>query len=97
MNNHEKFKGRVIYGDTDSIFFHLPGARLEDCFEIGKRLALEITKLFPYPMEMKFEKVYESLVLVSKKRYYGKSYEAPNTEPKYEGKGLECVRRDGIE
>lgn len=48
-------------------------------------------------MEMKFEKVYESLVLVSKKRYYGKSYEAPNTEPKYEGKGLECVRRDGIE
>lgn len=48
-------------------------------------------------MEMKFEKVYESLVLVSKKRYYGKSYEAPNTQPKYEGKGLECVRRDGIE
>lgn len=30
--------------------------------------------MFPYPMEMKFEKAYESLFLVSKKRYYGKSY-----------------------
>ncbi len=48
-------------------------------------------------MEMKFEKVYESLVLVSKKRYYGKSYESAQCAAKYEGKGLECVRRDGIE
>jgi DNA polymerase zeta len=47
-------------------------------------------------MEMKFEKVYESLFLVSKKRYYGKSYETSDSEPKYEGKGVETVRRDGI-
>ncbi len=97
LNNHKLHKGKVIYGDTDSIFFHLPGAKLEDCFEIGKNLAVELTKLFPYPMEMKFEKVYESLVLVSKKRYYGKSYETGQSGAKYEGKGLECVRRDGIE
>jgi DNA polymerase zeta len=44
----------VLYGDTDSIFFHLPNHKFEDTFEIGKKLAEEITKMFPYPMEMKF-------------------------------------------
>lgn len=53
--------------------------------------------MFPYPIEMKFEKVYDGLFLVAKKRYYGKMYESENSKPKYEGKGLECVRRDGIE
>jgi len=65
----------VLYGDTDSVFFHMKGYALKETFNIGKILAEELTKLFPYPMEMKFEKVYESLFLVSKKRYYGKSYE----------------------
>ena len=55
-----------------------------------------MTGLFPYPMEMKFEKVYDGLFLVAKKRYYGKSYEPGSKVPKFEGKGLECVRRDGI-
>jgi DNA polymerase elongation subunit (family B) len=45
---------------------------------------------------MKFEKVYDGLFLVAKKRYYGKMYESESSGPKYEGKGLECVRRDGI-
>lgn len=88
LNSHPTYKGKVLYGDTDSIFFHLPTHQLKDTFEIGKKLAEEITKMFPYPMEMKFEKVYESLFLVSKKRYYGKSYETAEGIPKYEGKGI---------
>jgi DNA polymerase elongation subunit (family B) len=35
--------------------------------------------------------------MVAKKRYYGKCYDKLNGKPKYEGKGLECVRRDGID
>ena len=54
LNNHPKYKGKVLYGDTDSIFFHLPNYKFEDTFGIGKQLAEEITKMFPYPMEMKF-------------------------------------------
>jgi DNA polymerase zeta len=54
LNNHPVYKGKVIYGDTDSIFFHLPTHKISDTFEIGKQLALEITKMFPYPMEMKY-------------------------------------------
>lgn len=45
---------------------------------------------------MKFEKSYDGLFLVAKKRYYGKMYESEKSQAKYEGKGLECIRRDGI-
>jgi DNA polymerase zeta len=34
---------------------------------------------------------------VAKKRYYGRCFDKLNSKPKYEGKGLECVRRDGID
>lgn len=37
---------------------------------------------------MKFEKVYDGLFLVAKKRYYGKMYESEKACPKYEGKGV---------
>lgn len=53
----------------------MPTINLKDSFSIGNQLANELTKMFPYPMEMKFEKVYESLLFVAKKKYYGKSYE----------------------
>ena len=28
LNSHPVYKGKVIYGDTDSIFFHLPNYRV---------------------------------------------------------------------
>lgn len=40
LNNHPVYKGKVIYGDTDSIFFHLPTHKISETFEIGKQLAL---------------------------------------------------------
>jgi DNA polymerase zeta len=36
LNAHQKYKGKVLYGDTDSIFFHLPGYKALDCINIGK-------------------------------------------------------------
>jgi DNA polymerase zeta len=50
LNTHPKYKGKVLYGDTDSIFFHLPGCTPKEAINIGKNLALEITGLFPYPI-----------------------------------------------
>jgi DNA polymerase zeta len=90
-------RGKVVYGDTDSIFYHLKGYSVEQAFKIGEQIAKDMTKKFPYPVELKFEKVYDGLVLVSKKRYYGKCFDKLNGNAKYEGKGLECVRRDGID
>lgn len=87
----------MVYGDTDSIFYHLKGYSMQQAFSIGQQIAKDMTKKFPYPVELKFEKVYDSLVLVAKKRYYGRCFEKFGGAPKYEGKGLECVRRDGID
>ncbi len=62
----------------------------------------EISARYPYPMYLKFEKVYESLILVSKKRYTGmrvnadaNSYKPNVSKSVLETKGLEIVRRDG--
>ncbi|KAK3064581.1 hypothetical protein LTS18_005912, partial [Coniosporium uncinatum] len=45
---------------------------------------------------LKFEKVYHPCVLLAKKRYVGFKYEHPSqTEPDFDAKGIETVRRDG--
>ena len=54
---------QVVYGDTDSMFVHLPGASKEEAFRIGQEIADHITKLNPPPVKLKFEKV--CLVTVS--------------------------------
>ncbi|KAH8589892.1 hypothetical protein B0O99DRAFT_317836 [Bisporella sp. PMI_857] len=46
--------------------------------------------------KLKFEKVYHPCVLLAKKRYVGFKYEHRNqTEPDFDAKGIETVRRDG--
>ena len=50
----------------------------------------------PRPIKLKFEKVYHPCVLLAKKRYVGFKYEHPSqTEPEFDAKGIETVRRDG--
>lgn len=58
-------------------------------------MAKECTSLYPYPIELKFEKVYSSMFLVAKKRYVGYKIEKLGEEPVFDGKGLEMIRRDG--
>lgn len=46
-------------------------------------------------MKLKFEKIMQPCVLLTKKRYVGNSYEnSPDEEPKFDAKGIETVRRD---
>lgn len=41
--------------------------------------------------------VYQPCVLMAKKRYVGYKYEYPDeTEPTFDAKGIETVRRDGV-
>ncbi|KAI0462032.1 hypothetical protein LJB42_004637 [Komagataella kurtzmanii] len=88
---------RVVYGDTDSLFVYLPGKSKADAFMIGEEMAAAVTSENPQPVKLKFEKVYHPSTLLSKKRYVGYSYERPEqTEPKFDAKGIETVRRDGI-
>lgn len=40
LNSHPKYKGKVIYGDTDSIFFQMPGYTINEAMKVGRQLAL---------------------------------------------------------
>ena len=47
----------VRYGDTDSLFVHLPGKTKDEAFLIGNDIAQTITRMNPKPVKLKFEKV----------------------------------------
>ncbi|KAI0033173.1 hypothetical protein K488DRAFT_48291 [Vararia minispora EC-137] len=92
-----KWGASVVYGDTDSLFIYLPGKTKDQAFRIGHDIADKVTKLNPAPIKLKFEKVYLPCVLVAKKRYVGFAYEnTDDLQPKFDAKGIETVRRDGV-
>ncbi|KAL0083348.1 hypothetical protein F4703DRAFT_1861654 [Phycomyces blakesleeanus] len=96
INEHPTWGGKVVYGDTDSVFIHFPGKTRSEAFTLGNEISEQITKMNPAPIKLKFEKVYHPCVLLAKKRYVGSKYEFPTTlEPEFEAKGIETVRRDG--
>uniref|UniRef100_A0A2N9HM40 DNA polymerase n=1 Tax=Fagus sylvatica TaxID=28930 RepID=A0A2N9HM40_FAGSY len=95
VNAHDKWKAKVIYGDTDSLFVLLKGRTVKESFRIGNEIASAITAMNPKPVTLKMEKVYHPCFLLTKKRYVGYSYETPEqTAPVFDAKGIETVRRD---
>ncbi|KAI5961013.1 REV3 [Candida pseudojiufengensis] len=91
------FGAKVVYGDTDSLFVYFPGKSKAEAFSSGRKIAKLVTDYFPDPLQLKFEKVYHPCVLLAKKRYVGYSYEYENQKvPKFDAKGIETVRRDGV-
>ncbi|VDD82134.1 unnamed protein product [Mesocestoides corti] len=86
---------RVIYGDTDSLFVKLPPVGKDDAFQLGRLIADAVTHDNPAPIKLKLEKVYYPCLLLAKKRYVGYAYEsAAQSEPIFDAKGIETVRRD---
>ena len=53
-----------------------------------------MTKIFPLPIKLEFEKVYFPYLLMNKKRYAGLLWTRPEKYDKMDTKGLETVRRD---
>ncbi|GHJ88161.1 hypothetical protein NliqN6_4563 [Naganishia liquefaciens] len=91
------WKAEVVYGDTDSLFVHLPGRTKDEAFRIGNEIADAVTTVNPRPVKLKFEKVYTKSLLMAKKRYVGFKYESiDEIEPGFDAKGIETVRRDGF-
>lgn len=75
----------VVYGDTDSVFIHLPLCQtVEEAAAVGVRMAAHVTAHMKktYPTEpseynilaLEFEKVFRVLLLIAKKRYAGLKY-----------------------
>lgn len=97
IHSRADWAATVVYGDTDSLFVSLPGRSKDEAFKIGHDIADTVTALNPKPVKLKFEKVYMGCVLMAKKRYVGFKYENPDeTEPVFDAKGIETIRRDGF-
>lgn len=97
MIEDSEHNAKVVYGDTDSLFVYFPGKSKEDAFKYGRQLAQTVTEVFPDPIKLKFEKVYHPCVLLAKKRYVGNCYEHEMQKAaKFEAKGIETIRRDGV-
>ena len=91
-----------IYGDTDSVFVHMPRSLvdgkdenelMENAHKMGTEMADYVTNIFLPPNELEYEKSYSSFLLLKKKRYAGHKFE-PGHKPKLQIKGLEAARRD---
>uniref|UniRef100_H2ZKD5 DNA polymerase zeta catalytic subunit n=1 Tax=Ciona savignyi TaxID=51511 RepID=H2ZKD5_CIOSA len=96
-SNFPRWGGRVVYGDTDSMFIALkPGTSKKEAFRIGRDIVTEVTNANPRPIKLKLEKIYQPCILQTKKRYVGYAYETEDqVEPTFDAKGIETVRRDG--
>lgn len=94
VNSHYKWKAKVLYGDTDSMFIYLKGRDKQEAFTIGEEISNYISSKCPPDVVLKFEKVYLPCILVTMKRYVGYKFETADGEGHFEAKGIEVVRRD---
>jgi DNA polymerase delta subunit 1 len=84
----------VVYGDTDSVMVKFGVKDVATAMALGAEAAKEVTKLFPAPVKLEFEKVYFPFLLMNKKRYAGLYWSKPEKWDKMDTKGIETVRRD---
>lgn len=95
---------RIIYGDTDSVFFKMNIAKdgvvlqnkeaLEISIKLGDFASCIVEKLLPYPQVLVYEKNLWPFALISKKRYVGNLYEHDPNEFKQKSMGIVLKRRD---
>jgi DNA polymerase elongation subunit (family B) len=75
----DTYKANIIYGDTDSLFFNIPGVKsIPETFEIGSRITKEINSQLEKPLEVEFEKACKMLCLM--KKHYSFWYYDPKTK-----------------
>ncbi|MCS7134996.1 MAG: DNA-directed DNA polymerase [Candidatus Aenigmarchaeota archaeon] len=87
---------KVVYADTDSVMVKLDTDDVKEAFKIGNEIAQLINSNIGYGLEMKVEGVFKTMLILSKKRYAGWSFEENNGTftDSIVTKGIETVRRD---
>ena len=89
---------RCVYGDTDSVFVHMPGITVEAAAEVSHRISKWFAQnVLKAPHNLEFEKIYWPFLLFKKKLYTGFKFEkkyGPDAEPEVHSRGISAVRRD---
>ncbi|CAE7508903.1 POLD1 [Symbiodinium sp. CCMP2456] len=90
------YNAEVVYGDTDSVMvkFGPEGFALDEAIKASKEASTVCSSIFPAPVRLEFEKVYQPFLLMAKKRYAGMAFASSSSSPELETKGIETVRRD---
>ncbi len=90
---------QAVYGDTDSIMVKIPETDLERGWEKGTEIMNAINSELSGAMQMEFEKLFKSFLILTKKRYAAWKFVKENGKwkEKIETKGIETVRRDWCE
>lgn len=92
--NGYKHNAKVVYGDTDSVMVNFGDITLAEAIELGKEAAEFVSRSFPPPIHLEFEKVYQPYLLISKKHYAGYKHLDATNPGVIDAKGIETVRRD---
>ncbi len=91
----ENFSAEVVYGDTDSIFLKTGITDLEEARAFGDAISKKISADLPGHLELEFEKIYRTFLILTKKRYAGWKFVFDNEwKEEIEMKGIETIRRD---
>jgi DNA polymerase elongation subunit (family B) len=97
---------KIIYGDTDSVFFNpkitdietgevqKDKRSLEICIQLGLWTSEALCKLLPDPQKMAYEKVLYPFAILTKKRYVGNLYEEDPNKYYQKSMGIVLKRRD---
>jgi DNA polymerase elongation subunit (family B) len=91
-----EFEGKVIYGDTDSIFIKFPTKDVGESINLGIAAGKRITQQCGRSYKIAYEKTFYPFILFCRKRYCGMKYEEdPNpAKAKRMSMGIVLKRRD---
>lgn len=92
----DNFGLEVIYADTDSAFVKTKTTNLDEAKVLGDTISKFVTGNLPGHLELDFEKIYRTFVILTKKRYAGWRFDKAEDgwHDEIEMRGIETVRRD---
>ena len=92
----DNFGLEVIYADTDSAFVKTKTTDLDEARELGEKISKFVTGNLPGYLELEFEKIYRTFLILTKKRYAGWRFDKTDDgwHDEIEMRGIETVRRD---
>lgn len=91
----ENFPVEVIYGDTDSLLVKTNLTNLDEAKELGEKISKYVTNELQGKLQLEFEKIYRTFLILTKKRYAGWKFIFDGEwKDEIEMKGIETIRRD---